>query len=168
MHDVSGGDIRTGTRPFVSSTIHLCALFQYVSMAVSGMHTKLNQSSCLPQFLMSFPFVSYKPIQPIKTSHRIPGNIRVLDSYKRCLNGGELQHNYRHTFLRRSSETCFLLPELQTFIPPPPPPPAPAELKSNNHLQLLAEDTVGAPPPGSSSAQVNLFMVAPLNPGRPR
>lgn len=50
------------------------------------------------------------------------------------------------TFLRRSSKACFLLLELQTFVPPPPPPPAPAVLKYNNHLQLLAEDTVGAPP----------------------
>lgn len=57
------------------------------------------------------------------------------------------------TIIEQVSETVkreLPLLELQTFIPPPPPPPAPAVLKSNNHLQLLAEDTVGAPPLGEA------------------
>lgn len=167
MHDASGSDIRTGTRPFVSSTIiHLFALFQHVSMAMSGRHTKLNQSACLPQFLMSFPSASlthttYQNVALDPEKYKNVGFIQMMHQWK------QTAAQLPNTFLRQSSETCFLLwsckhPYLRHLLRQP--------LLCSNPTTTFSfwQRIGGCTPPGSSSAQVNLFMVAPLNPIRPR
>lgn len=127
---------------------HLCSLFQYVSVAVSGRHTKLNQSLCIRQILHH----SSLCLKPRTHQHEAqnPQNNQNVGLRPMLPQWRPTAAQLLKRFLRRSSETCFLLLELQTFIPLPPPQPAPAVLKSNNHLQLLAEDTVGAPPLGAA------------------
>lgn len=172
MRDVSGGDIRTGTRPFVSLYLHLdpytCVRSFSMSPWLSVACTPNSIIQLAFQFLISFPFASFLTHTTYQDVARDPwkypnvGFIQMMPQWRRTV------AQLPNTFLRRSSEMLLPAPGAANIHTSATSSTSPCCAQIQQPPSAFGRGYRGCTPPGSSSAQVNLFMVAPLNPVRPR